>query len=70
MPIIRPVMAAEARGASRNGRYATRSTIMPTKAVKNMDIRIVRTRISHPGNRAAPLVPTRASRAVATPRPM
>ncbi len=70
IPIMRPVMAAEARGASRSGRYPTRSTMMPTNAVRNMDIRIVSTRISHPGSRAAPLVPTRASRAVETPRPI
>ena len=53
MPIIKPVMAADARGASRRGRYPTRSTIMPTKAVRNMEIKSVSTSSTQPGKTAA-----------------
>ncbi len=70
IPIIKPVMAADARGASRSGRYPTRSTIMPTNAVRNMDMRMVSTSTTHPGTMAAAPVPTTLSSKIATPRPM
>jgi hypothetical protein len=53
MPIISPVMAADARGASRRGRYPTRSTMIPTKAVRNMEINRVSTSSTQPGKMAA-----------------
>jgi hypothetical protein len=62
MPIINPVMAADARGASRRGRYPTRSMNIPTKDVKNMEKRMVRMRMSQPG-RGMPVRATNPSRA-------
>ena len=56
MPIINPVMAAEALGASRRGRYPTRSTSIPRKEVKNMLMMMVSARSSHPGAATAPIL--------------
>ena len=64
-----PVMAAEARGASRRGRYPTRSMNIPRNEVSTMEIRMVSTRISQPGSMIAPAA-LRATSPVATPKPM
>ncbi len=69
IPIIRPVIAAEARGASRKGRYPTRSTIMPTNEVRNMEKRMVRTRISQLGMARTPQE-AKAMSDIETPKPM
>ena len=70
MPIINPVMAADARGASRRGRYPTRSTIMPTNAVRNMEISSVSTKSTQPGRTAAAPLPKRDNNPIDTPRPI
>ena len=49
-----PVMAADARGASRRGRYPTRSMNIPRKEVSTIENRMVSTRISQLGSAMTP----------------
>ena len=49
IPIINPVMAADARGALRKGRYPTTSTKTPRNDARNMVMTTVITKMTHPG---------------------
>jgi hypothetical protein len=54
MPIINPVMAAEARGAFRKGRYPTLSMIIPRSEVASMAKTIVSAKMSQLGSGSQP----------------
>jgi len=66
IPIIKPVMAADARGADLKGLYPATSTKTPIQEARNMVITTVAKKISGPGRNPA----NKAINSVAIPKPI